>query len=258
MKILVLSQYFYPEEFKVNELTEDLVKRGHEVTVLTGKPNYPKGKIFDGYKILGVQEEKYKGARLVRVSLIPRGKASSWRLVVNYFSFVFFGCWYVLTHRLGADAAICFGTSPITQIYPALLLKKKIGCKVSMWVQDLWPESVTATGHMKEGIAVRLLNGMVRNIYKKCDLIFIQSEGFRKSILEKGDFSEKMVYVPNWADSIFISKENADTDRYKNLIPKGFIVMFAGNIGVAQDFENIVRAAAELAGDIPEIGRAHV
>ena len=84
MKILVLSQCFFPEEFKINELTEDLVKQGHDVTVLTGKPNYPKGKIYEGYKFWGVQEEFYKGARVIRVPLIPRGNSSAIRLSINY------------------------------------------------------------------------------------------------------------------------------------------------------------------------------
>ncbi|MCS3155702.1 hypothetical protein NXX77_25885 [Phocaeicola dorei] len=125
MKITIVCQYFYPEEFKVNDLAEEWVKRGHEVTVLTGKPNYPKGKILSGYKFWGIQEENYKGARVIRIPLIPRGKGGGLRLMMNYFSYVFFASLYVLTHRIETDRIFCFETSPVFQMYPALLLKKE-------------------------------------------------------------------------------------------------------------------------------------
>lgn len=129
MKITIVCQYFYPEEFKVNDLAEEWVKRGHNVTVLTGKPNYPKGKILNGYKFWGIQEEDYKGIRVIRVPLIPRGNGGGIRLALNYLSFVFFASLYVLTHRIETDSIFCFGTSPVFQMYPALLLKKKTGVK---------------------------------------------------------------------------------------------------------------------------------
>ena len=109
MKITIVCQYFYPEEFKVNDLAEEWVKRGHNVTVLTGKPNYPKGKILNGYKFWGIQEEDYKGARVIRVPLIPRGNGGGIRLALNYLSYVLFASLYVLTHRIETDKIFCFG-----------------------------------------------------------------------------------------------------------------------------------------------------
>ena len=139
MKIVVVTQYFYPEDFKVNDLVKGFVERGHQVTVLTGKPNYPFGTIFKGYRQWGIQRERLFGADVIRVPVIPRGKGGSLALFVNYFSFIFFSCAYVLFHRLPADKVFCWGTSPILQAYAGLVLKHRQRVNASYWVQDLWP-----------------------------------------------------------------------------------------------------------------------
>lgn len=251
MKITIVCQYFYPEEFKVNDLAEEWVKRGHEVMVLTGKPNYPKGKILDGYKFWGIQEENYKGAKVIRVPLIPRGKGGGLRLMINYFSYVFFASLYVLTHHIETDRIFCFETSPVFQMYPALLLKKKTGADASIWIQDLWPESVAAASNLKNGFVMNLLSNLVKGIYRRTDILFVQSPAFYESVLDKGDFREKLVYVPNWAEDVFMRK-SSNPKKYESLMPNGFKVMFAGNIGAAQDFESIIQAAA-LTRHISEI-----
>lgn len=243
MKIFVVSQYFYPEEFKINDLVKGFVERGHEVVVLTDKPNYPKGKFFKGYRFWGVTKETIFGSKVIRVPVIPRGNGNSLRLVLNYFSFVFFSCLYVLTHKISADRVFCWDTSPITQAYAGIIAKKFTGAPLSMWVQDLWPESVSATGKIKQGIIVRMLTIMVRGIYKHFDTLFIQSREFRKSIEKKGEFKAKYVYAPNWAEDSFIDAVHVNAEKFKDLIPQGFVVMFAGNIGAAQDFDSIIRAA---------------
>ena len=251
MKITIVCQYFYPEEFKVNDLAEEWIKRGHEVTVLTGKPNYPKGKIYNGYKLWGIQEDNYKGARVIRVPLVPRGKGGGLRLLTNYLSYVFFASLYILTHRIETERIFCFETSPVFQMYPALLLKKKTGAKAFIWIQDLWPESVAAASRLKNGFIINLLSHLVKGIYRKTDILFVQSPAFYESILNKGNFSDKLVYVPNWAEDIFMKKDR-NSKKYEYLMPNGFKVMFAGNIGVAQDFESIIQAAA-LTRHISEI-----
>ena len=245
MRILVLSQYFYPEEFKVNDLVEGLVQRGHEVVVLTGKPNYPSGKIVDGYKFWGVHHEEYKGAKVIRVPLIPRKKGRNIDLIINYFSFLFFAQWYVMTHKIEVDYVICHETSPIIQVYPAFWVKWCNKCKMSMWILDLWPESVAAAGKKFGRFVTGLLNRMVKDIYRRCDTLFVASKVFANSINEKGDFNDKIVYAPNWAENLFCDKANVDVERYRTLMPEGFVVMFAGNIGKAQDFDAIVKAAYE-------------
>ncbi len=241
-KILIVTQYFFPEEFKINDLAEELVARGHRVTVLTGKPNYPKGDFFDGYSFSKTIHENYKGADVIRVPVIRRGKGGAIRLILNYMSFVFFASWYVLTHKMKYDSVFCWETSPITQAYPAILAKKKSKCKLSMWIQDLWPESLSAAGGINNKTILGIVNSMVKSIYKKCDVLFVQSEAFKESIVEKGDFADKIFYAPNWAEDLFVNPV-IDEKKYKDLMPDGFKVMFAGNIGEAQDFDSIIKAA---------------
>ncbi len=252
MKILVVSQYFYPEEFKINDLVETLVKKGHEVTVLTGKPNYPKGEYFDGYEFKGVMHEEYKGARVVRVPLIKRGRGGAKNLVLNYFSFVHYANKYLKKNEIKADAIICFAISPITQAFPCITCKKRYGGKLLLWVQDLWPESVTAAGGVTNKFALGLLDKMVKHIYNKSDKLMIQSEAFAESILSKGDYKDKIVYVPNWAEDLFSYHEKIDAEKYRSMMPEGFKLMFAGNIGAAQDFDSIINAA-NLTKDVPEV-----
>lgn len=245
MKILIVSQYFYPENFKINDLAEEFVKKGHSVTVLTGKPNYPKGEFYNGYGFWGIKRESYNGVDIIRVPLIKRKKAGSLRLILNYFSYAFFASLYMLRHKIDCDVTFCFEVSPITQMYPALLHKKKRKSKSFIWVQDLWPESIASVGKMQNRYIVSYLNSMVKRIYDKCDGIFIQSPAFMDSILSKCPCKEKIFYAPNWAEDIYINTPSCTDKDYSSILPEGFIVMFAGNIGVAQDFESILRAARE-------------
>lgn len=249
MKILVVCQYFYPEEFKVNELVEGLVDRGNEVTVLTGKPTYPRGPYPKGYKFWGVQKEEYKGAKVIRVPELTRGDGGSIGIVRSMLSFLFFGRWYARWHKIEADAILCFQLSPVTMAAPALIYKRKTGVKLVHWVQDLWPESVTATTSIKGGVAINWLNRFVSKIYRLSDVILVQSKAFEKSICEKGDFKDKLIFAPNWAEDSIAQGELHPADCK---LPDGFKVMFAGNIGVAQDFPNIIKAA-ELLKDIKDI-----
>lgn len=246
MHILLVSQYFWPETFRINDLAESLLKYGHKVTVLTGKPNYPQGKIYKGYSFWGYKKENHKGIEIIRVPLIPRGNGSGFRLILNYLSYVLFSCIHILFHRKKYDVSLTFAISPITQVYAALLHKMLCKSKVVLWVQDLWPESVTAAGKMNSGFIYRQLLKMVQSIYHKVDHICIQSEAFVASISQKGIDSSKISYIPNWAEDLFTERKEVDKIKYKSLIPKGFIVMFAGNIGEAQDFDSIINAAIKI------------
>lgn len=249
MKILVVCQYFHPEEFKVNELVEGLVERGNEVIVLTGKPTYPRGPYPKGYKFWGVQKEIFKGAMIIRVPELTRGKGNSIGIVKSMVSFMIFGRWYARWHNIEADAVLCFQLSPVTMAIPALIYQKKLGVKYVHWVQDLWPESVTVTTNIKKGPAVSWLNKLVTRIYSKSSVILVQSRAFEESICEKGDFKDKLVFAPNWAEDSIV---NGELHPASCGLPEGFKVMFAGNIGVSQDFPNIIRAA-ELLKDIKGI-----
>lgn len=254
MKILVICQYFYPEEFKVNELVEGLVKRGNEVTVLTGKPTYPRGDYPDGYKFWGVQHEVYKGAKVIRVPELPRGNGRAIGIAKSMLSFLITSSWYAKRHHIKADAILCFQLSPVTMANAALIYKRRLGAKLVHWVQDLWPESVTATTPIKKGLIISWLNHFVTKVYQKSDTILIQSKAFEKSICAKGPFKKKLVFAPNWAEDIFANANITNTCKDFPLQPDCtfFRVMFAGNIGEAQDFGNIIKAA-NLTKDIPRI-----
>ncbi len=252
MRILIVSQYFFPEEFKINDLAREFVIRGHQVTVLTGKPNYPKGEYYEGYQYKGVVKESYYGAGVIRVPLRKRGAGGGKNLVLNYLSFVYNANKYIRHNKMEFDAILVYEISPITQAYPALYCKKKYGGKVLLWVQDLWPESVTAAGGVNNGFALSILDRMVKRIYSKCDVLLVQSDGFKKSILSKGDFESKIVYAPNWAEDLYLDKKMINSEAVSAMMPDGFRVMFAGNVGAAQDVDCIVKAANETR-DIPEI-----
>jgi len=245
MKLLIISQYFWPENFKVNDLAEDLVKRGHIVKVLTGKPNYPQGKYYKGYGLFSSRKENYKGVHIRRLPLIPRGSASGFRLFINYFSFVVTSCFYMLFHHKKYDAVLVFATSPITVAFPAILHRWFHKTPVLLWVLDLWPESVSAAGNIQSKRILKMLEKMVKFIYKRVDKILISSRGFLSSIEEKGIPTDKIFYAPNWAEEIY---ENPQTHRQKDasLMPEGFKVMFTGNVGVAQDCEALFATAEQL------------
>jgi glycosyltransferase involved in cell wall biosynthesis len=249
MKILIVTQYFFPENFKSNDLAFELQKRGHNVTVLTGLPNYPEGKIYDGYGIFKNRKQEINGVKVIRSLLLLRGKGGGIRLFLNYFSFAFFASIkaFFLNFSNKYDAVIVHEPSPITQFYPALVLKKLQRVPIYFWVMDLWPESLEIAGGVKNKIVLDFFKKMVINFYKNSEKILITSKGFKKSIVEKGDFDKKLEYFPNWAED---SISEGDLNFPIPKLPSGFKVMFAGNVGEAQDMESIMRAALELKEDL--------
>lgn len=243
MRILIVSQYFWPENFRINDLAVDLVKRGNEVTVLTGKPNYPQGEFYKGYSFFGQSKETFHGVKVFRVPVIPRGNGTGLKLAVNYLSFVFFTCLFILFKPRKFDVTFTFAISPITQVFPALLHKWIFESKTVLWVQDLWPESVSAAGKMDSKSVSKMLSKMVKFIYRKTDKILVSSKAFTTSIISQGIDSNKIRYLPNWAEDIFTENLKINSDKYSDIIPDGFVAMFAGNIGEAQDFDSILKAA---------------
>ncbi len=249
MRILLMSQYFWPESFVINDLAIKLASKGHEVTVATGKPNYPDGDIYDGYSAKGVQCERYSSLiDVVRVPVYPRGKGGAKKLVLNYLSFVVMGLWYFpkLVKGKKFDAIIVFAPSPIVQVIPAILLKWLKRAHLAVWVQDLWPESLSATGFVKKSWVLKSVGLMVRGIYKCCDTLLLQSRAFFEPT-KKYASSEKLVYFPNSIDSTnFSVVGNVIPEALKSDLESHFSVVFAGNIGTAQSVESIVEAASLL------------
>jgi glycosyltransferase involved in cell wall biosynthesis len=243
MKILYVSQYFYPETFRGNDIVFDLVSKGHDVTVLTGKPNYPLGSFYKGYKFWGIQNEQIHGATVIRIPTFPRGNGGAIRLIINYCSFILFS-FFPARFKVDKDFDIIFvqQLSPVTMALPAIwALKRNKKAKLYLWVLDLWPESVTSTSGFSNRFVIGLLDKVVRYIYSKSDYILISSKFFEDSIKLRCD-NKKIVYFPNWAETLYENSEIKE-DLELPVLPNGFNIMFAGNIGEAQDFETIINAA---------------
>jgi glycosyltransferase involved in cell wall biosynthesis len=249
MKILIITQYFWPENFKINDFAESFQRKGHDITVLTGIPNYPEGRFYDGYGLFKTRNESYKNIKIIRSWLISRGKGNSLRLFLNYFSFAFFASLSSLVRlKSEYDVIFVFEVSPVTVGIPAVVLKKIRKIPIFFWVQDLWPESVYAASNLKKRYFERCLTRLVKHIYNNCDRIFVSSRGFIKSIIEKGVDLKKIEYIPVWAEDVFFENYKAsELKKFSSLIPfHSFNIVFAGNIGEAQDFESIINAVSYL------------
>lgn len=250
MRILLVTQYFYPEVFKSNDLAFELVNRGHQVDALVGIPNYPEGKYFKGYGIFKKRHEVVNGVNVYRVFQTPRGKGG-WRLPVNYFSFVIFGCLRVLFQfawKKRYDCIIGHEPSPIFQAYPALLLRKLRKTPFYYWIMDLWPDAMKSGGGVKNEKVLNTVDKMVKNIYKQTDKILITSKRFREPIAAKGNFANKIIYFPNWSDDILQMDDSYEIPQ----LPEGFKIMIAGNLGKSQNLEAVTEVMLGLK-DVPEV-----
>jgi colanic acid biosynthesis glycosyl transferase WcaI len=248
MNILIITQYFWPENFKINDLAVSLFRRGHHVTVLTGIPNYPEGKFFKGFGWFKKNSEVYQGVKIYRVPLIPRGQGSKILLALNFLSFaVSASILGPLLCRSKVDIIFVYEPSPITVGIPALFFKKIKKAPIFFWVQDLWPETLSSVEAVSlNSMTYKLIGKLVKSIYSRCERILIQSQSFESSIKNHIEKDKRVYYFPNYAEKLYqplvLDKGSAEFSE----MPKGFRVMFAGNIGFAQDFGTIVKAAKVL------------
>ena len=246
MRLLVVTQYFWPENFRINDLVAEFVRRGHEVTILTGWPNYPDGKVFDAYRQQPEQFATFEGANVIRAPLLPRGRGGL-RLVLNYLSFALFasvwGIWKLRGRKF--DAVLVYEPSPITVGIPGMVMRAMKRAPMALWVLDLWPETLEAVGVVKSKWGLKLVGRLVAIIYRRCDLILAQSKSFIPQIRHYAGKNHRIEYFPNWAESVF-DGETAELAPEVKPLPGGFTVMFAGNIGEAQDFPAILRTAEAL------------
>lgn len=245
MRALIVSQYFWPEGFGINGVAKTLLEKGIEIEVLTGKPNYPRGKIFDGYRAWGCQREMHQGIDISRIPLLPRGNGGG-RLALNYLSFVLSGLLFApwMLRKKRFNVIFIYAPSPILQAIPAIFLGWLKGCPVVLWVQDLWPESLSATGHVRNRAVLKLVERVVRFIYRRTDLLLVQSRAFEEPVRALAP-GTPIAYYPNSVDVTFAVHDKVEPTAVTGL-GEGFSVMFAGNIGSAQAVEVIVDAATLL------------
>ena len=246
MRILIVSQYFWPENFRINDLVKELVNRGHQVTVLTGVPNYPAGKVFDAYREYPAAFAHYQGADVFRVPILPRGSGSL-RLMLNYLSYVLgacgFGSWRL--RGIQVDVIFVYEPSPVTVGLPAVWLGKIKRVPVVFWALDLWPETLSAIGVVRSPRVLGWVARMVRFIYNRCTLVLGQSRGFVESIGKHCDNKAKIRYFPSWAEELFTSDGVTPAEEVP-VVEGVFTVLFAGNVGEAQDMPAVLRAAELL------------
>ena len=243
--ILVISQYFYPEQFRINDICAEWVKRGYKVTVLTGIPNYPMGKFFEGYGYCKKRKEIWNGIEIVRIPLIPRGKTSI-GMVLNYISFVVSGAVWKCISDIKADYVFSFEVSPMTQVLIGCWYAKKHRIPHYLYVQDLWPENVITVTGISSPIVIKPINRMVDYIYKNCDQIFATSPSFVDSICDREAKvnRDKVHYWPQYAESFYEPKQKECIKELND--DKSFKVIFTGNIGIAQGLDILPNTAKLL------------
>lgn len=246
MRLLVISQYFWPEDFRVNDLVVGMRERGHEVTVLTGPPNYPGGKVFEAFRRAPQNFDHFHdGVEVLRVPVVARG-TSKIRLMLNYLSFalcgMILGPWKLRGRSF--DAIFVFQGSPITSALPAVVLRWTKRAPLLMWVLDVWPDTLRALRALNSPPLLALVGLLVRFIYKNCDGILVQSRAFYAPVLRDGGTEEQLTYFPNWVEPTFQEglegvAQAPEIRRFRD----NFTIMFAGNIGDSQDMPSVLDAA---------------
>lgn len=250
MNILVICQYYYPEPFRITDICEEWVKRGHDVTVVTGLPNYPAGEIYEGYRAKDKRDEVIGGVKVHRCYEIPRKKGLLFRFL-NYYSFAWSATRYVKTMKKRFDVVFANQLSPVMMVAPAVVYKKKYGTRVVLYCLDLWPESLIVGGVKRGSLLYRHYHKVSAHLYHAVDEIAITSKQFERYFAEHfGIEGDRICYLPQYAESVF------DAEQCQKQESEQIDLVFAGNVGVAPNVETIIRAAAKTQ-DISEL-RWHI
>ncbi len=246
MRVLILSQYFWPESFRINEVAESLRQAGCAVAVLTGQPNYPDGKVFPGYRAFSSGREQHPaGYTIYRVPIVPRGSAKGWQLALNYLMFVVSASLRGRRLLRGQhfDVILVYAPSPILQAIPGIILKRPLRASLVTWIQDLWPESIAVAGFVSNRWLLARVGSLVRWIYRRCDLLLVQSQAFVPTV-ESMAGGVPVRYQPNPGE-LTSGSSPAVADATIALEP-GFNVVFAGNFGTVQALDTVLDAAERL------------
>ena len=234
MRILLVCQFYYPERFSVNDIAEQLVKNGHEVTVLTGKPNYGFHKILDEYKHVNYQE--LNGVVIHRVNIAPR-KLSRLSVIRNYLSYYFKAKRKVCKLKKGFDLVLTISLSPVISIAPAIKYARRFKVPCVLYCEDLWPESTVVTGAVRKGSLIyKILYRWSVSLYKKCDKIIVSSPSFKDYFVNELHITDKL--FPTVYQPILHSIKEAKPVEYKHK----HNIVYAGNLGKIQLIDELVSA----------------
>ena len=246
-KILIVSEVFYPEEFKINELALEWKNKGYEVDILTIVPSYPASEIYSGYENKWFQKEVWNDINIFRVKAVTGYKSSLFKKLLKYFAFMFIGS--IVSLKIGKKYDYIFGfqVGPLTSMIPAVILKQFYKKSVTLWIQDIWPDSVYAYGFKKTKILEFFLNNFVKYVYKNSSNFAISAKGFEKRILPYIDNSKEIFYAPNWADYL-----NKELEKYQFSKDDKIHFTFAGNIGTVQNLDNVIEGFGKLGNEFLE------
>jgi glycosyltransferase involved in cell wall biosynthesis len=238
--ILIISQYYYPESFRINDLSIEWIKKGYSVTVLTGIPNYPTGSFFKGYSLFKKRKEKHNGVSIIRLPIIPRGK-NRFMLAFNYLSFVISSWFWVALNKTKFHSVFVFGVSPLTQALPGLWYSRKHQTPLILYLQDLWPENLEVVGKLKNKYLLKIVSNMMGKIYRHSKYIVVPSKSFMEVLKNKGVDNNKIIYIPQYAEDFYIPLK---TNFRQNNDP--LKIIFTGNIGFAQGLDLLPKVALLL------------
>ena len=237
MKILVVCQYYYPEPFRITDICQEWVRRGHDVTVLTGLPNYPMGEIYDGYKTKDKRYEVIEGVKVHRCYEIPRRKGPLFRML-NYYSFDWSARRYIKRLKEDFDVVFINQLSPVMMARAGIKYAKAHKVKSVMYCLDLWPESLVAGGIKRGSLLYNHYHKVSKQIYKNVDKILVTSRAFEGYLKKEFGIADGVIdYLPQYAEDLF------DANSCKKT-PDGYIdLLFAGNVGTAQSLQTVIMAA---------------
>jgi glycosyltransferase involved in cell wall biosynthesis len=240
-KILIVTECFHPEEFKINDIALSWKDKGYEVDVLTTVPSYPESEIYNGYKNKFFQKENWQGINIYRVKAVTGYKTSLVKKLLKYFSFMLFGSFVALKIGKKYDYIFGFNMAALTSMLPAILIKKIYKKPLTFWAQDIWPASVYAYGFKKTKVLSYCLDKFVKFIYHNIDNIAISGQGFKKELKPYCKDNLKFHYLPNWADNLNMSMQPISLGDENKIH-----FTFAGNIGKVQNLENVIKSFGTL------------
>ena len=243
LRVLIVSPYFFPENFRINDVAQDLTKKGHQVTVLTGQPNYPNPNLFIEFRKQNLREQTWENIKIYRVPIVTRGNGGGIRRVLNYLSFIWSAMFWIIQNskKHEFDIVVTWASSPITSALPALFLCRQKNIPHAIWIQDMWPETLVALNIVQSPFLLGILDRVVKFIYQRSDLIWGQSKGFKKAISQRVPQHPRIQVLYNWGDETLPSIEKPILKSDLRLK-----ILYAGNLGHAQLLDTVLNTVEEM------------